>query len=49
MVRGDPVTYVLDICGVLLLAGGLGYRFGWWVAAVTLGVLLLAASWIRSA
>ena len=28
--------------GALLLAGGLGWRAGWWAALVALGVVLLA-------
>lgn len=28
--------------GALLLAGGLGWRVGWWAALVALGVVLLA-------
>lgn len=30
------------IAGALLLAGGLGWKVGWWAALVVLGVVLLA-------
>ena len=39
---------VLDAASVLAIGGGLGYRFGWWLAAVTVGVLVIVSNWSRS-
>lgn len=42
------VSEVVDGVAVAAIAGGLGSRFGWWLAAVVAGGLVVAANWARS-
>jgi hypothetical protein len=39
---------IIDVIAIAAVAGGLGARFGWWLAAVTAGVLVLLANYARS-
>lgn len=42
------VSEVVDVFGVAAVAGGLGYRFGWWLAAVVAGLLVITANLLRA-
>lgn len=41
-------SILIDVAGIAAIAGGLGYRFGWWVSAVVVGTATIAANWVRS-
>ncbi len=41
-------SILIDVAGIAAIAGGLGYRFGWWATAVVAGTATVAAIWIRS-
>lgn len=38
----------LDVAGIAAVAGGLGYRFGAWLAAVVAGLLVMVANYLRA-
>jgi hypothetical protein len=52
MVRAAAARHAEDIAigaGALLLAGGLGWRIGWWAALTALGAIALAIGvWLGS-
>ena len=52
MVRAAAARHAEDIAitvGALLLAGGLGWRVGWWAALIALGAIVLAIGvWLGS-
>lgn len=37
-----------DAVAVVAISGGLGQRFGWWLAATTAGTLVIVSNWVRS-
>ena len=38
----------VDVAAIVAVAGGLGLRFGLWLALIAAGVLVLVANWLRS-
>ncbi|HUR24015.1 MAG TPA: hypothetical protein VMZ73_09115 [Acidimicrobiales bacterium] len=39
---------LIDLAAIAAVAAGLGAHFGWWLAAVVAGALVLAANYARS-
>lgn len=39
---------LLDAAAILAVACGLGSRFGWWLAFVVAGVLVMVANYFRA-
>lgn len=39
---------LIDIAAIAAVGSGIGVRFGWWLAAVVVGVLVLAANYVRA-
>jgi hypothetical protein len=42
------LSYLLDAVAIAAVASGLGARFGWWLAAVVAGTLVLLANYVRA-
>lgn len=39
---------IADAAAVVAVSGGLGARFGWWLAVTVGGILVITSNWVRA-